>query len=1082
MHFKSTLVLFTDKPSLFLQVKMETRKKCRDKLTTVNKSSKVHDSEENAHAEENENDCITLQAMSSTKESGALEKNVVGSKKKLKNRKKKSRSSMERTSTETEEKDDTSAVQLKKQCTGIEPKSPMQTIIAAENNSPSEVTKIDLKESTVNLDVEETFEQKKNLDTCELKNRNETRDQGNFTDMVTDLISDYPINLSDIDLTPPELQISHLEKDTGLFQFTETSLVLDRNKNMEGELNMEPATELYDLNANPPVNNPKSIIVEDKILTFPILKNTPANRDSAKSTPPELRMDNSFDRIFHALQNEDMEKKIPLTKNCAIGNISSPFSTDDLNGNGVPIGNSTIYESTEEHNVERSVVSECLGVESTAEIQNDEIVSSDDDNADGNYDPDQESVTSDSSSASDIHRTFEKSERANTNEPLHITLGLNQETKSAPDDSELMVQTSEITDAKKHFCLFCNKMQTKIARHLENVHSSEDEVKKFISLPPGNPERLQIIASIRKNGDHVFNTSRKLNTGQLLVCRRPNKRMNKEARDFLPCGNCKGQYARSVLRHHWRKCTKRDGKRERIITSKGRKVAARLHEKASVDVRKHIFPYLREDEIVRGIRYDELMILYANKQCQKYLSHQHQYQMIRARIRLLGRFVHAIKKINGHIKQFADVFQPRYYDATIAAVKVVAEFNEDKRIFEHPATASNLGTNLKQAAEILRSEYIKQEMEHDQKRVDDFLKLMGEDFGVSINKIVAETQTQNNRRKKTVLPTTDDIKKFHSYLKAERIANFQSLQKQFSYKCWKKLAETTLLSLQLFNRRRPGEIERLYLEDFNSYQGIDMADKESFNALSEEGKQLARDYVRFEIRGKLGRSVPVLIYTDILDCLKLIVRHRSAAGVPESNQYLFGLPSNDKDRFKYLRACDLMRQYAKECGAEILNALRGTKLRKHIATRCINLNLSDTQVTQLANFMGHHEKIHKEIYRQPVLETDIVKISKILKTAQGFDSDASEDSDDSEEMEQSMDNSRKTSFYSQKGSFSKTSGPRRWTDAERSIVLTSFQPNLDVGRLPSGAEMQKLIDNHDCLKGRTVPQLRTWLHTQKNKK
>lgn len=35
--------------------------------------------------------------------------------------------------------------------------------------------------------------------------------------------------------------------------------------------------------------------------------------------------------------------------------------------------------------------------------------------------------------------------------------------------------------------------------------------------------------------------------------------------------------------------------------------------------------------------------------------------------------------------------------------------------------------------------------------------------------------------------------------------------------------------------------------------------------------------------------------------------------------------------------------------------------------------------------MGHHEKIHKEIYRQPVAKVDILEMSRILEKAQGAD-------------------------------------------------------------------------------------------------
>lgn len=41
--------------------------------------------------------------------------------------------------------------------------------------------------------------------------------------------------------------------------------------------------------------------------------------------------------------------------------------------------------------------------------------------------------------------------------------------------------------------------------------------------------------------------------------------------------------------------------------------------------------------------------------------------------------------------------------------------------------------------------------------------------------------------------------------------------------------------------------------------------------------------------------------------------------------------------------------------------------RKHIATTCKSLNLQEQDVSDLANFTGHAEKIQKNIYRQSVL-------------------------------------------------------------------------------------------------------------------
>ncbi|XP_029158991.1 uncharacterized protein LOC114941872 [Nylanderia fulva] len=91
-----------------------------------------------------------------------------------------------------------------------------------------------------------------------------------------------------------------------------------------------------------------------------------------------------------------------------------------------------------------------------------------------------------------------------------------------------------------------------------------------------------------------------------------------------------------------------------------------------------------------------------------------------------------------------------------------------------------------------------------------------------------------------------------------------------------------------------------------------------------------------------------------------------------------------------------MRQFAKECNSSASTTLRGTILRKHIATHCIQLNLNDVEVSELATFMGHADKIHKQHYRQPQASRDILKISQYLEAVQGEQNLSDETSSDSE--------------------------------------------------------------------------------------
>lgn len=58
-------------------------------------------------------------------------------------------------------------------------------------------------------------------------------------------------------------------------------------------------------------------------------------------------------------------------------------------------------------------------------------------------------------------------------------------------------------------------------------------------------------------------------------------------------------------------------------------------------------------------------------------------------------------------------------------------------------------------------------------------------------------------------------------------------------------------------------------------------------------------------------------------------------------------------------------------------------MRKHITTKSVSLNLKQNQISNLQSFLAHADKIHKEIYEQPIVANDILNMSKLLLIAQG---------------------------------------------------------------------------------------------------
>ena len=97
-------------------------------------------------------------------------------------------------------------------------------------------------------------------------------------------------------------------------------------------------------------------------------------------------------------------------------------------------------------------------------------------------------------------------------------------------------------------------------------------------------------------------------------------------------------------------------------------------------------------------------------------------------------------------------------------------------------------------------------------------------------------------------------------------------------------------------------------------------------------------------------------------------------GVPNDNMYMFARPG----ALSAYRGGDCIQQYAKECGAKHPEVLTSTRLRKHIATMSQVLNLQENEADQLADFLGHDIRVHREYYRLPQGTLQLAKMSKVL--------------------------------------------------------------------------------------------------------
>lgn len=243
--------------------------------------------------------------------------------------------------------------------------------------------------------------------------------------------------------------------------------------------------------------------------------------------------------------------------------------------------------------------------------------------------------------------------------------------------------------------------------------------------------------------------------------------------------------------------------------------------------------------------------------------------------------------------------------------------------------------------------------------------------------MISATALRNIREAKwyvpTLLPFTEDVQKMHAYLGQVHDDWYNLLSESPSTKAWKELAKVCLTKVMLFNWHREGVVADMPLSAFLSRDTSDPHEDVDW-ALSEVEKRFCRHFSSIVTGGKCGRPVPILLTAKMLHALELLVKRREACGVLKDNHYLFARP----EAMTHFRGSDCIRGFAKVCGAKCPESFASTRLRKHAATLSTVLNLTDTEMDQMANFLGHDIRIHREFCPLPEKTLQLAKISKVL--------------------------------------------------------------------------------------------------------
>ncbi|XP_067234422.1 uncharacterized protein [Chanodichthys erythropterus] len=527
---------------------------------------------------------------------------------------------------------------------------------------------------------------------------------------------------------------------------------------------------------------------------------------------------------------------------------------------------------------------------------------------------------------------------------------------------------------KRHYCLYCSKPYAKMARHLESSHVNKSDVARALSFPKGSKERKQQLDYIRNRGNYAHNAAvMESGEGELVPFKRPPKKVQGE--DFMHCAYCQGLFTRKVLWRHMRSCRL---KPQAVLPKPGKnRVQSMCTYTGPVpsNMSKQLWGVIsamNPDPITDIIKNDTVITDIGQHLLNKGGLSAKNKQHVREKMRELGRLIHNARRVTS-LKRMEDCVNPKKYMETVKAVKYTCGYDSETDKFKIPSLANKLGNSLVKVSKLLKAQGLISNDKQLVNNASEFLEVHENKW----NEMISATALRNISEAKwnlpTVMPFTEDVQKMHAYLSEVQDEWFKSLSESPSTKAWMELAKVCLAQMILFNRRREGEVASMPLSAFLSRDTSDPHEDVDW-ALSEVEKKLCRHFTRVVTRGKRGRPVPILLTPKMLCALELLVKQREACAVLKDNAYMFARP----EAMTHFRGSDCLRGFAKACGAKCPKSLTSTRLRKHAATLSTVLNMTDTEMDQLANFLGHDIRIHREFYRLPEKTLQLAKISKVL--------------------------------------------------------------------------------------------------------
>ena len=370
-----------------------------------------------------------------------------------------------------------------------------------------------------------------------------------------------------------------------------------------------------------------------------------------------------------------------------------------------------------------------------------------------------------------------------------------------------------------HYCLYCGKSQPKIGRHLQIVHSKEQEVKNLEEMDKISKETN--LDLLRYKGDFYHNIKVLKIGGELIVWRRPAPNDIVTFKSYVPCVHCLVFVTKDEMWRHLKTCKNKGNENNNNIIAQCDMLL--YSNKYSTGASKELIPLvldkMNKDDLYNCVRNDKLITTYGSFLLGVTAGFK-KVNSISQRMRVLARLVLKMRKGKDDNLSLSDIIKPEHFDAIVDATKELAGFemvnNEGEfvPVFKTPSLPLLVGYVIEKCASLMHGIGIKSRDSSSCQDAKNFLKLYKLEWSAKISSICLKNMDTNKFNKLQLLPITEDLLKIRGYMKDNIPAFTKSLHENPKIETWRKLAELTGSRLTIFNRRRGNEVFNLLVTRF----------------------------------------------------------------------------------------------------------------------------------------------------------------------------------------------------------------------------------------------------------------------------